>query len=717
MNNRFLKKILDASLVLNIFNSEENIYDTACRLAIETFGTNLVWLGLVPNGDPEFLPVSGDSIGEFTQQQIQFSWGILTDLEDPTNLSFVSLEKTDAENLNYPDESLLIMDQGSCWIINDIEAHGRHPAWRDVSLQFGFRSAVGIPLIGMRGDMLGVMHLFTKEKGFFTDQFIDALRIFANMTASAIEIRRYVDSLDKQVLGLETANRQISESAERYRILSQEFNGLLDAIPDSLMLLDRELKVLWANKASEEKCGKEMVKMVGRSCHEVWYQLPSPCDPCPVIECFNSDVPNNQVVVRSDGRIWDIRTVPLFDERHGVTKVIELKRDITEHKKMEEQFFHAQRMESIGCLAGGVAHDYNNMLSVILGYAELALEKTDPDDDRYDDLKEILKAGVRSANITRQLLAFARKQTAVPRVLDLNETIESMLKMFRRLIGEDINLTWQPGRNLQAIMSDPTQLDQILANLCVNARDAIIGVGNIVIETSMTDLDADYCARHVGAVPGKYVLIAFSDDGCGIEKEVLDRIFEPFFTTKEVGRGTGLGLATVYGIVKQSGGYIDVFSEPGRGTAFKIYLPVYAAKAGTAEDERERGIQIQLGQGEKVLVVEDEEAILRLCRVTLEKQGYQVLTANTPNQAIALAEKHPGAIDLLLTDMIMPEMNGRDLANQLVAIYPKLKCLFMSGYVLGDRSGINLLGEDDHFIQKPFMEKTLAAKLREVLAG
>ncbi|EKD39547.1 MAG: PAS/PAC sensor hybrid histidine kinase [uncultured bacterium] len=261
-------------------------------------------------------------------------------------------------------------------------------------------------------------------------------------------------------------------------------------------------------------------------------------------------------------------------------KMLELEQEIEtrqqaerSRQELESQLHQAQKMESIGRLAGGVAHDYNNMLSVILGYAQMALERTEPGSLMHNDLREILDAAERSVVITRQLLAFARKQTVAPLVINLNETVEDMLNMLRRLIGEDINLIWRPGPNLQPVKIDPSQVDQILANLCVNARDAIAGVGRITIETAMATFDEEYCTRHAGAVPGEQVLLAVGDDGCGMERELLDKIFEPFFTTKAVGKGTGLGLATVYGIVKQNNGLIDVSSEPGHGTTFKVYLP------------------------------------------------------------------------------------------------------------------------------------------------
>ena len=288
--------------------------------------------------------------------------------------------------------------------------------------------------------------------------------------------------------------------------------------------------------------------------------------------------------------------------------------------KSAERFLQqAQKMESVGGLAGGVAHDYNNMLSVIIGYAELAMDKVDPSDPLYADLNEILMAARRSTEITRQLLAFARKQAIAPKVLDLNDTVESMLKMLRRLMREDIDLAWLPKPGLWPVKMDPTQIDQILANLCVNARDAISGVGKVTIETDKVSLDEAYCADHAGFTTGEFVLLAVSDNGCGMDEELRDKIFEPFFTTKGLGKGTGLGLATIYGIVKQNNGFINVYSDPMNGTTFRIYLPRHAGR--TEEIAVESSAQIPVGHGEAVLIVEDEPAIMKMGKKMSGKIG------------------------------------------------------------------------------------------------
>ena len=393
--------------------------------------------------------------------------------------------------------------------------------------------------------------------------------------------------------------------------------------------------------------------------------------------------------------------------------ITEIMRAEAEREKLQEQLNQSQKMESVGRLAGGVAHDFNNMLGVILGHTEMALEETDPASPLFAQLQSVHQAGERSADLTRQLLAFARKQTIAPRIIDINDTVEGTLNMLRRLIGEDIDLLWQPGRHLQPVKIDPSQIDQLLANLCVNARDAIGGVGKITILTDARTFDEGYCHHHLDSLPGDYVLLEVSDDGCGMDKKTLSHIFEPFFTTKEQGQGTGLGLASIYGIVKQNNGFINVYSEPDKGTTFRIYLPVYDAKA-TGVEEKEPELAVVHGK-ETILLVEDEPAILNMITTMLEKLDYTVVAAATPGEAIRLAHEYEGQIDLLVTDVVMPEMNGRELAGNLLSHYPNLKRLFMSGYTANVIAHRGVLDEGVHFIQKPFSKKSLGVKLREVL--
>ncbi len=423
---------------------------------------------------------------------------------------------------------------------------------------------------------------------------------------------------------------------------------------------------------------------------------------------------------RPDGTEWESE-IHLISFYHRQRRLIQVSlQDITgrkqaerEREKLQAQLLQSQKMESIGRLAGGVAHDFNNMLSVIVGHTELMLRRGETNASQQAHMQGILEAAQRSADLTRQLLAFARKQTVAPQVLDLNQTVGGMLKMLRRLIGEDIELIWLPGTGTGQVNMDPSQIDQVLVNLCVNARDAIGGPGRITIETDMVALTAPEETSLEGVEPGEYALLLVSDTGSGIEAELLPHLFEPFFTTKELGKGTGLGLATVYGIVRQNNGLVRVSSEPGQGTAVRIYLPRHR---GRAERILDAALPVATVPGtETILLVEDEAMILDIGRTMLEMLGYRVLAASTPGEALHLAREHSGDIHLLLTDVIMPEMNGRDLARQLLSLFPDVKRLFMSGYTADVIAHHGVLDEGVHFLQKPFTLETLTAKVRGAL--
>ncbi len=426
--------------------------------------------------------------------------------------------------------------------------------------------------------------------------------------------------------------------------------------------------------------------------------------------------------IRKDGKlIWASISVGCVRRANGsVEYVVCVLDDITDRRnaetekaKLEEQLHQALKMDSIGRLAGGVAHDFNNMLGVIIGHAQMAMDGVNPMEPLYDDLHEIYKAADRSADLTRNLLAFARKQTVTPKVIDLNTTVEGMLKMLQRLIGENIELRWSPQVEMWLVKVDPSQIDQILANLCVNARDAIADIGRITIQTNTITIESSDVSPHMELAAGDYVRLTVSDTGCGMDKEMQAKIFEPFYTTKGVGEGTGLGLATVYGAVKQNNGYIHVYSEPGEGTTFNIYLPRHIPMAQQAETPR--SVAPDAPGNETILLVEDEPSILRMVTMMITRSGYNVISASTPREAIRLADQNAGTIDLLLTDVVMPEMNGRDLAKNLLARYPSMKRLFMSGYtadVIADQGRVD---DGVHFIQKPFTLKDINLKIRQAI--
>lgn len=389
------------------------------------------------------------------------------------------------------------------------------------------------------------------------------------------------------------------------------------------------------------------------------------------------------------------------------------KEDKLRQESLEAQLLQAQKMESIARLAGGVAHDYNNMLSVILGFSELALDKIGENDAGYEELQEILSAGRKTVDITRQLLAFARKQEIEPRVLDLNETVTSMLKMLRRLIGEDIALKWLPKAGLWPVSIDPSQLDQILANLVVNARDAISVKGEITIETQKVTVDEDMAESKAGLIPGDYIVLAVSDNGCGMDAHTKENLFEPFYTTKSAGKGTGLGLSTVYGIVKQNNGHISIYSEPGLGSTFRIYLSRH--HGDLVKNVSKSDLSQLEGHGETLLLVEDEEGILRVTSRMLSSFGYRVLTSISASDALKIATEHEGEISLLITDVIMPGMNGPELELHIREILPDIKVLYISGYTADIIANSGLLKENVMLLQKPFTRVKLGRKVRAAL--
>jgi PAS domain S-box-containing protein len=416
---------------------------------------------------------------------------------------------------------------------------------------------------------------------------------------------------------------------------------------------------------------------------------------------------------RKDGAPVDlsVSTAPLRDGSGGIIGVVALAADITQRKQLEQQLRQAQKLEAIGGLAGGIAHDFNNLLTVIGGRSHIAAMGLEADDPRRHHLELITQTVDRAAGLTRQLLAFSRKQILEASVLDLGEVVGGMQPMLRRLIGEDLDLVTELDPGLWRIRADPSQIEQVVLNLIVNARDAMRDGGRLSIEVRNVELDAGYTDAHAGVAAGSYVMLAVSDTGHGMDAATLGQIFEPFFTTKGPGKGTGLGLATVYGIVKQSGGHIWVYSEVGHGTSFKIYLPRVdgpAAAPAIAPGLPRRGT-------ETVLLAEDDDQVRALARETLEISGYTVLEAAHPEAAVTLAQQHGGALHLLLTDVVMPGMNGRALADRLLALRPGIKVLFMSGYPAAAVAPHGTLDPGTQLLQKPFTPGSLARKVREVL--
>jgi two-component system cell cycle sensor histidine kinase/response regulator CckA len=539
-------------------------------------------------------------------------------------------------------------------------------------------------------------------------------------------LKLVMDEAGKVVLlipeGLDISERRRAEGEIKRQ--AEFLQHLVDAMPYPIFYKDRHGRYLGCNRSFEQFYGISREQIAGKTVYDIapreladmYYNADNALFAQPGTQSYEASIQSVDGVLHdvifhkatfngTDGRLAGIVG--------AVIDITARKQAESEQQKLQDELALARRMESIGRLAGGVAHDFNNMLGVILGNAELALEKMEPEHRLRTNLEEILNAAGRSDDLTRQLLTFARKQTVTPKVLNLNAAVDKMLTMLRRLVGEHIDLTWIPGRDLWPVRIDPAQVDQILVNLLVNARDAVAGIGTICIETKNLKADETYCIARDSLSPGEYVVLIASDSGCGMNQETLSNIFEPFFTTKKQGEGTGLGLATVYGVVKQNDGLITAYSKPGKGSSFKIYLPRYKGQADHLAVE-ESNVSAT-GGSETVLLVEDEPMLLDLTQIMLEKLGYAVLTAATPGDAMRLARKHAGEIHLLITDVVMPEMNGHELAQSLKAFYPKLKRLFMSGYTIDVIAHHGLLESGVHFVHKPFSMKDLAAKVREVL--
>ncbi|HXG12793.1 MAG TPA: ATP-binding protein [Gemmataceae bacterium] len=426
-------------------------------------------------------------------------------------------------------------------------------------------------------------------------------------------------------------------------------------------------------------------------------------------------IPERECSLRlRSGQVRDLSASMELIELDGEPCVLTRLRDITEHKRLEAQFLQAQKMEAVGRLAGGVAHDFNNLLTIITGYADLTLAGLGKQESLRASVKEIKSAAERATALIRQLLLFSRRAILTPVVLDLNVLVSDLDKMLRRLIGEDIELTTALDPALRPVKADPGQLEQVLMNLAINARDAMPHGGKLLIETRNVELSSAYVQAHREIRPGPYVLLAVSDTGCGMDAATKAHLFEPFFTTKEAGKGTGLGLATVYGIVKQSGGYIYVYSEPGHGASFKIYLPP-AEGVTMPPRPRPSAPDIPRGTG-TVLLVEDEEGVRTVARQVLQHCGYQVLEARHSREALRLGEQHPGAIDLLVTDVVMPQMSGRQLADRLARLRPNLRVLYMSGYTDDAILRHGILDKGVNFIEKPFAPEALARTVSRMLA-
>jgi PAS domain S-box-containing protein len=528
---------------------------------------------------------------------------------------------------------------------------------------------------------------------------------------------RYEAEIERRAVE-ERASQALHESESRFRaIFEQAAIGMADS--------SLETRFIRVNQRFCEIMGYSREELLGLTFREITHPDDLARDEQQVAQLLRGELSSFTVekrYLRKDGGVvWanlllSLLRSPSGDPLHFVAVVEDItgqKRAEDERRHLERQLLQAQKMESVGRLAGGVAHDLNNHLTVINGYCAMLLGELGPDGPLREQVGEILLAGNRAATLTQQLLAFSRKQVAEPRVISLNDVVAEAGKMLSRLIGDDVEIVTHFDSGLGSVMADPSQMNQVLMNLAINARDAMPDGGRIIIETLYTDLDEGYAAQHAGVEPGPYVLLSITDTGLGMTQEVMQHIFEPFFTTKGVGVGTGLGLSTVYGIVKQAGGWIWVYSEPGKGSTFKVYLP----RVGGAPEPLSAPVSAAetLRGTETVLVVEDQPEVRRLTLAVLRNHGYRLLEAANGSQALSLCEQYPEPIHLLITDVVMPGMTGRELAMRLVALRPSLKTLYTSGYTANAIVHEGVLDPDVAYLPKPFSPAQLAAKVREVL--
>ena len=676
---RALRILADINRALTHVESEKQLLDEACRIMVEVGGYGLAWVGYATSDEARSItPVAAAGSHVDYASGVHASW---------------------ADNERGRGPAGTAVRSGKTVVFRDIATDPDFTLWRNFALECGYKSIISIPLF-TEGIASGVLGIYSAEIDAFD---AEETRI---LDEAAAQISYGISALRTSTLRSQAeAARQLLASA-------------VDQAAEVIVITDAESVIQYVNPAFEVVTGFSRAEVIGRTPRllssglhgiefytELWETITS-----------GSTWSGQFVNRKKDGsHYYENATIsPVRNTEGTIVNYVAVKHDITRERELEEQLRQAQKMESVGRLAGGVAHDFNNMLQIMNGYIELSMTELEPGTSLYANLQQVRNVAHKSADLTRQLLAFARKQTVSPKLIAVNEAVSAALSMLRRLIGEDIELTWKPAKDTGRIMFDQSQFDQILTNLVANARDAISGVGNVIIEADNVEIDRDYCSHHSGFVPGAYVMLAVSDSGSGMDSETLSHLFEPFFTTKNVGQGTGLGLATVYGIVQQNNGLINVYSEPEHGSTFRIYFqrsdltPVVAAAAPAARG-RPRGT-------ETLLVVEDESGILEIARHLLEGLGYTVLAASTPEEAIQKAADFAGRIDLLITDVVMPQMNGRELSERLSTARPQMRCLFMSGYTADVIAHRGLLDAEIDFIPKPFSLAELARKVRDTLA-
>ncbi|GMV82621.1 MAG: hypothetical protein AMXMBFR7_38050 [Planctomycetota bacterium] len=686
LRNRYLNRVYAVLSEINHTIVREKDSDrmlgAACRIAVESGGFRMAWIGLFDTRTGKLgvrAHAGADSV----------TLGLLKSLiqsEPPAGCAFTQRA----------------LKQGTHGICNDIACDPLSEKWREAALERQYLAMAAFPLKS-EGRIVGTFNLYVDERGFFDETEQRLLDELAMDIGFALE----VSAREAQRARMEI---ELRDSQERFRQLAENIDQVF------WIRLPGEERLVYASPAFEAIWGRSCEDLYASP--ELWLDAVHREDRERVrIALLQQTAESYDETYRIAGRggqerwIRD-RSFPLRNERGEVFRIVGIAADVTSSRQMEQQLRQAQKLEGIGQLAGGIAHDFNNLLTVINGRSMLVLNKLPAADPIRDEVAQILKTGQRAAALTKQLLAFSRKQMLEPRIVNVNVLIAEMESMLKRLLREDIEYQSRLSGNVGTVKIDPGQLEQVLLNLVVNARDAMPEGGKLTVETARVELDEKYIRQHLDAAPGTYTQICVSDTGEGMSEETKRRIFEPFFTTKEQGKGTGLGLATVFGIVKQSGGMLEVYSELGSGSVFKIYLPV--VRGTEVRPTRSDGMSAPHGH-ETVLVVEDEVELGHLLRDILTSFRYQVLLATRPSEALALVRDPARKVDLAITDVVMPEMNGPALVQEIRRLRPGLKAILMSGYTDLALTRSGTLDGTVHFIQKPFMPDLIARKVREVL--
>jgi PAS domain S-box-containing protein len=683
--NRALSTVRECTLAIVRAPDEATILAELCRMLVAHGGYRFAWVGLAEQDEAQSVrPVAQAGFEDGYLETLQVTWADTERGRGPTGTAIRTGQPCSARA-----------------ILTD-PAYG---PWRAEAVKRGYASSLVLPLKA-EGVVFGALCIYSAIPDAFDSEGTRLLTELANDLAYGITALR-------TRVAREQAEEALRESRRR-------LTSIYDTVGDTIFLVaieaDGGFRFESINKRFAETTGVPAEAVVGRRVEEV---IPAGSLPL-ALERYRQAVRQN-IVVRweetSDyplGRLTgEVSVAPVLDEHGRCTHLVGAVHDVTARKHAEEMLRQSQKLEGIGRLAGGVAHDFNNILGVILGYGELMRRQVGDGHPARPRLEQVIGAAHRAADLTRQILAFSRKQVMQPRLLDLGAVVGNMRSMFERVVGEDLEIVVLSAESLGAVRADPTQIEQVIMNLVVNARDAMPNGGRLTIETRDVDLDGTYAAAHPPALPGHFVMLAVSDTGIGMDAETQRQIFEPFFTTKPPGEGTGLGLATVYGIVKQMGGYIWVYSEVGRGACFKVYLP--RVEEAVATDAASAPPEPSPRGHETVLVAEDSESLRELIRELLTEQGYNVLTVSQGEEALALIQEGTQPVDLLLTDVVMPRLGGKDLTERLMATHPGLRVVYMSGYSGGAISSQGVLDGGAILLEKPFTGEKLARTIRLAL--